>query len=186
MSKLNILFIVGSLREGSFNKKLAHAVEAMIQSKHQTTFLPQAEFMMPLMNQDIEKENMPLVDKLTEKLNSFDGIIISSPEYNGSISSPLKNFIDWSSRAKKPAWTLKPVLLLAASPGGLGGVRGLAHTRFPLVTLGAHVYPEMFGLAKAHEAFNDKNELIDEKTKAKVEDLTTRFLTFVSQVSVAK
>lgn len=185
MSKLKILFIVGSLREGSFNKKLAHVTESIVRDKHETTFLPQAEFMMPLMDQDIEKENMPLVDKLTEKLNSFDGIIITSPEYNGSISSPLKNFIDWSSRAKTPAWTLKPVLLLAASPGGLGGVRGLAHTRFPLVTLGAHVYPEMFGLAKAHEAFNEKNELIDGKVKEKVADLATRFLTFVSQVTAS-
>lgn len=183
MAKLKILFICGSLRKESFNLKLANATADLIGKNCETTILPTSEFQMPLMNQDIEKENMYLVDKLTEKINSFDAVIVASPEYNGSMSSPLKNFVDWTSRAKKPAWTLKPVLLLAASPGGLGGIRGLAHTRIPFETLGAHVYSEMFGLAKADVAFTDKNEFVDPKNKERVEGLTTRFLTFVSQVT---
>jgi len=183
MRKLKLLFIVGSLRKDSYNKKLAHVAASKLETDHEVSFLPMEEFIMPLMNQDIEKQYTKEIDNLNAKINAVDGVVVTSPEYNGSIASPLKNFIDWTSRTKTPAWNLKPVLLLAASPGALGGVRGLAVTRFTLETLGAHVYPEMFGLQKAHEAFDADNKMIDAKTKERVDGLTAKFLTFVAQMA---
>lgn len=183
MSKLKILFIIGSLREGSYNKKLAHIAAGVVGADHDVQILPVAELNRPLMNQDIEEQYRDWIDGMNAKIASYDGIIVVTPEYNGSISSPLKNFVDWTSRTKKPAWALKPVLLMGASPGALGATRGLVHSRSPFEKLEAHVYPEMFGLPKAHEAFNEQNELIDVKTKERMTNLTTRFMKFVSQVS---
>lgn len=187
MSKLKLLFIVGSLREGSYNKKLANLAATALGVDHDVQVLPTSELQhLPLMNQDIEEQHRAWIEGMNAKINSFDGIIVVSPEYNGSISSPLKNFVDWTSRTKKPAWSNKPVLLMGASPGALGATRGLVHTRSPFEKLEAYVYPEMFGLPKAHEAFDQKNELIDAKTKERMLNLTTRFTKFVSQVANSK
>src|SRR5205807_813524 len=79
--------------------------------------------------------------------------IISSPEYNGSMSGALKNLIDWTSRFRPQPFDTRHGLLLAASPSLAGGNRGLWALRIPLEHLGARVFPDMFSLAMAHRAF---------------------------------
>jgi NAD(P)H-dependent FMN reductase len=97
-------------------------------------------------------------------------------EYNGSIPGILKNVIDWLSRAKPVSLEGKPLLLLAASPGALGGVRSLWQTRIPLEVIGVHVYPDMLGLPRANEAFDEKDRLKDDKMAQRLKTLIAKFL----------
>ncbi|MBC7466640.1 MAG: NAD(P)H-dependent oxidoreductase [Bdellovibrio sp.] len=184
MPKLKVLFISGSLRKESFNTKFAHVAASLIGKDHEVGFIEPHELDLPLMNQDIEKqpEKIAMIEKFNATIASYDAIVISSPEYNGSMSSPLKNFIDWTSRVKKSAWVGKPLLLLAASPGGLGGIRGLAHTRVPFEALGSYIFGEVFGLAKAHEAFKEDGSLVDPKNLERLEGMTSRFMKFAAQL----
>src|SRR3569832_1169763 len=83
-----------------------------------------------------------------------DAFIISSPEYNASMNGHKKNMIDWVSRYRPQPFNEHQALLMSASPSMAGGNRGLWSLRIPLEHLGARVYPDMFSLAMAHQAFN--------------------------------
>ena len=73
------------------------------------------------------------------------------------------------------------MLLLGASPGALGAVRGLWHTRVPLEAIGAFVYPEMFGLPRAHQAFDEAGKFADAKNRSRLEELLGSFLKFAGR-----
>lgn len=180
----NFTLFAGSLRAESFNKKLVFNVKNFLDTqKIENTTLDLKTIDLPVLDQDIEKEIVPQkVQKVGDQIAASQGIIISTPEYNGSISSPLKNFIDWTSRMKQQPWELKPVLLLGATPGALGAIRGLWHTRQPFTALNAIVYPEVFGLPKAHEAFDEKGNLKDAKTAERLEALVKKFVGFAGKI----
>lgn len=91
--------------------------------------------------------------ELRRRLEANDAFVIVSPEYNSSMPGVLKNAIDWTSRHKPQPFNGRHALLLSASPSIVGGNRGLWALRIPLEHLGARVYPDMFSLAQAHEAF---------------------------------
>ena len=135
---------------------------------------------IPIYDGDLETATgLPLgVQKICAEIKAADALLISTPEYNGSISGALKNLIDWISRAKPHPLTNQHVLLCAATPGGLGGVRGLWHSRVPFEALGCHVYPEMLGFPKAHEALNNQLQIVDEKVRANFERVVKDFITF--------
>ena len=181
----NFILFAGSLRTESFNKKLVLNVKNFLDTqKIESTTLDLKTINLPVLDQDIEKEIVEQkVNPVGKQIADSQGIIISTPEYNGSISSPLKNFIDWTSRIK-PAqpWELKPVLLLGATPGALGAIRGLWHTRQPFTSLNSIVYPEVFGLPKAHEAFDEKGNLKDSKTLERLEALVKKFVGFAGKI----
>ena len=105
------------------------------------------------------------------------GLLISSPEYNSSITGVLKNAIDWASRAETEteapliAFRGKVATLMAASPGGLGGLRGLVHLRAILGNIGVTVLPDQLTLSSAHEAFDSAGALKDERKRKQVDDL---------------
>lgn len=91
-----VLFIVGSLREGSFNKQLAREAEQLLSGKAQVTYLDYRD--VPMINQDIEFPAPAPVQQLRSTVAEADAIWIFSPEYNYSYPGPLKNVIDWLSR----------------------------------------------------------------------------------------
>ena len=113
------------------------------------------EFEMPMYDGDLEtREGIPRGGmEFIRRIQMADGLVIATPEYNGGIPGTLKNAIDWASRTDPIPFEGNP-LSCRASPGGLGAVRGLAHCRVPLQTIGAYVYPDMFGLPRAHQAFD--------------------------------
>ena len=88
--------------------------------------------------------------------------MIASPEYNASMPGVLKNVIDWVSRFRPQPFNGRQGLLLSASPSMAGGNRGLWALRIPLEHLGARVYPDMFSLAQAHEAFDAEGRIANE------------------------
>ncbi|NES22859.1 MAG: NAD(P)H-dependent oxidoreductase, partial [Symploca sp. SIO3E6] len=134
---IKILAFAGSARIESFNKKLVKiAAEGAKVAGAEVTYLDLLDYPMPLFNQDLEASELPeTVVQFKALLNSHQGLLISCPEYNGSITPLLKNAIDWASRpgpGDAPAlgcFKGKVAALFATSPGGLGGIRGLVHVR---------------------------------------------------------
>ncbi len=184
--KMKVLAFAGSLRKDSLNKKFITNVIQYITKENlsETEALDLQPLNLPVYDGDIEAIGIPEnVKKLADKIRSADALIISTPEYNGSISGVLKNAIDWVSRIKPNPFANKPVLLLAATPGALGGVRGLWHSRQPLEALGAIVFPGMHGLGNASDAFQEDLTFKDDKTRELVEALVRNYLGFVSKLA---
>lgn len=178
-SQPKILAFAGSTRKDSYNKKLLRvAVQAAKDTSAEVTVIDLKDFPMPLYDGDLEKESgIPENGKkLKDLMIESDGFLIASPEYNSSFSGVLKNSIDWVSRPEKGvkdmiAFDAKVVALMSASPGGLGGVRGLAQLRSVLGNIKVIVLPQQVTVPKADEAFDENGKLKNDKTQASVESL---------------
>jgi len=164
-----ILAFAGSTREGSFNKKLVRlAAEGARDAGAQVTLIDLRDHPLPLYDGDLEAaEGLPEnATRLKRLFKEHDGLLISAPEYNGSLSGVLKNTIDWVSRPAEGEGRLagfagKVAGLLSASPGALGGLRGLNHLRQILSGIGVLVLPEQQAVARAGEAFDEQGRLKD-------------------------
>jgi len=163
---MKLLIFAGSLRADSCNKKFAReALRLLKESGIDGEFLDLKDYPIPVYDGDIEATSgIPkTINQLGKKISSADALIVSTPEYNGGIPGILKNVVDWLSREKPVSLTNKHLLLLAASPGALGGIRSLWHSRQPFEALGVHVFPGMMGLPNAYNAFDDQGKLKEEK-----------------------
>lgn len=166
-----ILAFAGSARRDSFNKKLVRvAAECARQAGGEVTQIDLRDYALPIFDEDTESaDGLPAnARKLKDLFLAHDGLLISCPEYNSSITPLLKNVIDWVSRpvageAPLQCFDGKVAALLAASPGALGGLRGLVTVRSILGNIKVLVLPDQFALAKAHEAFNENGSLKDGK-----------------------
>jgi NAD(P)H-dependent FMN reductase len=185
-----ILAFAGSTRRESFNKKLVPiAVKGAREAGAEVTLLDLKGFPLPLFDQDLEAEQgMPdNGTKLKRLFIEHDGLLISSPEYNSSITAVLKNAIDWVSRPAPDepplvAFRGKVAALMSASPGALGGLRGLVHVRSILGNLGVIVLPDQIAVAKAHEAFQPDGSLSDPKQQAGIEALGKTLASFLMKL----
>ena len=187
-----ILVFSGSARTGSHNKQLASAAAHALQSaKASVTLIDLADFPMPIYNADLEeKEGVPSkVRELKALFMAHHALLISSPENNASVTSLLKNTLDWVSRPDaqhdvRLPYRNKVAALVAASPGALGGLRGLVHLRAILQTLGVLVLPEQFALARAHEAFAKDGALLDAKHQATLGGIARRLVEVSTRLGV--
>ncbi|MGE0632927.1 MAG: NADPH-dependent FMN reductase [Pseudobdellovibrionaceae bacterium] len=186
---MKILLMAGSLRKGSYNKKLIAVADEILKkkTKAETLVVDMKAHALPVYDGDLEEQSgIPdNVIKWGQLIAGCDAFVLSTPEYNASIPGALKNWIDWTSRLKPHPWPGKQVLLLGASPGALGATRSLWTSRVPLEQLGAHLYPEMLGLPKAADAFEDSGfTLKDTKMQARLETLLLAFVTYAERNSV--
>ncbi len=169
-----------SLRKDSLNKKYiqnAHRILSAEGRQLNPELLSFNDFPLPVYDGDIEARGLPEGAKLLgEKILSASAVIISTPEYNGSMPGPFKNAFDWVSRIKPMPWAGKHVLLLGASPGAMGAVRGLWASRVPFEAAGGFVYPEMLGLQKAHEAFDENDSLKDAANEERLKKILMKFI----------
>ena len=169
-----ILAIAGSLREHSYSKRVMNiAAEGARAAGAEVTVADLRDYPMPIYNEDESSKNGfdPTAAKFQDLLMEHDGILICSPEYNGSIPGGLKNAIDWASR-KTDKYALgevfkdKSAAIMTASPGSFGGIRCLSHLRDVLSILLVHVLPMEIAVTFAGEKFDgDSLEMTDEKTK---------------------
>jgi NAD(P)H-dependent FMN reductase len=176
---MKLLVFAGSLRADSYNKKFAREAARLINNiGANSEFIDLKEYPMPPYDGDIElSSGIPETTiKLCEKIITANALVISTPEYNGGIPGILKNVIDWISRKAPMPLKDKHLLLLSASPGALGGIRSLWHSRQPFEALGVHVFPDMMGLPNAHNAFDAQGHLHDEKTLLLLQDKITKFI----------
>jgi len=190
MSKPKILAFAGSTRRESFNRRLiAVAAKAAEEAGGEVTLVELLDYPLPLMNQDLEQEEgLPqAAKKLKALFLSHDALLISSPEYNSSITPLTKNVIDWVSRPEPgeprlAAYQGKVAALLAASPGALGGLRGLVHLRSILSNIGVVVLPVQFALSQVNEAFDADGSLKDESQREKVASIARGLVEFVAKL----
>src|SRR5262245_22003883 len=174
-----ILAFAGSTREQSYNKKLVQiAVAGARAAGAEVTCIDLRDFPLPLFDGDLEeREGLPANGrKLKDLFLAHHGLLISAPEYNSSITGVLKNTIDWVSRpcpgeAPLGCFTGKVAALMSASPGALGGLRGLVHVRAILGNIGVLVLPDQVAVPRASEAFNPEGGLKDPKQQTSVEKL---------------
>ena len=161
---MKILAFAASLRRGSLNRKLIAVAAELARSAGAEVDLAEfREFELPIYDGDLDAgSGLPSGGlELKRRLDSADAVMIAAPEYNYSIAGPLKNAIDWVSRARPMPWRGKSIYLMSASPSPMGGTRGLWQTRIPLEGCGALVFPDMFALPHANEAFDESGRLRD-------------------------
>ncbi len=183
-TKPKILVFAGSAREGSLNKKLARiAARCVDEAGGDATFLDLRDYPIPLYDGDLEtREGMPpFAVKLRELFLSHHGLLIASPENNGSVSALTKNTIDWLSRDYLERSGFEPyrgkvAAIMGASPGGFGAISGLSHLRPILTKLMVLVIPEQVTVSKAHEAFKDDGSFVDARNLKAVAAVAKRLV----------
>ena len=175
-----ILALAGSYREHSYNKRVLNiAVEGARAAGADVTLIDLRDFPLPVLNMDDVEANGfdGHAARLQDILAAHDGILIASPEYNGSIPGGLKNAIDWASRQSDKYKTNevfrgKVAAMITASPGSFGGIRCLGHLRGVLSLLGVNVLPSEIAVGFVGQKFDaDSTEMNDDKMKTILEKL---------------
>jgi chromate reductase len=163
---VRVLVFGASLRDGSLNDRLASLAARVVEFHGGTVDrATMKDFDCPSYDGDDESAGrIPEgAVRFKDRILGSDAFLIVSPEYNASMPGYLKNVIDWASRFRPQPFTRRYGMLMSASPSMVGGNRGLWSLRIPLEHLGARVYPDMFSLAQAHQAFGTDNTLKDAK-----------------------
>lgn len=180
--KVKILVFSASMRTDSYNTCLAKLAAKVIGDHDGIVDLAEMkEFDCPSYNQDIESKGIfpDGAQKFRDCLLTNDAFVIASPEYNASMPGNLKNIIDWVSRYRPQPFNEKHALLMSASPSMVGGNRGLWALRVPLEHLGARVFPNMFSLAMAHQAFDDNQCISNPTLEKRFDDNVVAFMELV-------
>ncbi len=169
---IRILGISGSLRRGSHNSSLLRAAADLLPSGVELEIYDGLRELPPY-DADLDVEPAePAVERLRDAIESADGVLIATPEYNGSIPGLLKNALDWASRPfPDNALKGKPVAVIGASTGLFGAVWAQAETRKVLGIIGADVIEHELPVGQADTAFADDGQLVDPDQRAVLGDL---------------
>jgi chromate reductase, NAD(P)H dehydrogenase (quinone) len=180
MPATRLLVIAGSQRQGSYNRSLAAVAAAHARSAGaEAVEFDLRELALPLYDGDIEaRDGVPgAATTLLRAFSVCDAVLVVTPEYNGFPTPLVINAFDWLSRSKAApplpaglaATAGKPVGLLSASPGPLGGLRSMNFLRQYLqMAFAMLVSPQQYALSRAGEAFDEAGGLRDPKTQAAV------------------
>ena len=165
MSTYSILGLCGSLRAKSLTLAALKAAAEVMPAGMTLTIATIDD--LPIYNQDVQDKGWPApAERLRAQVAAADGVIMASPEYNWSVGAPLKNVIDWLSRYKEQPFQNKPVAMVSATGGPVGGVRGQLDLRRIMAVLGGQVLvkPEVF-IGSAAGKFSPDGKLTDETTR---------------------
>lgn len=181
-----LLAFSGSLRQHSFNQSIVSAAaDGARAAGAEVTVVHLADYLAPIFSEDDEaKSGIPEgAKKLKALMIEHDGFLIANPEYNSGYSAALKNAIDWASRKEEgesqlQAFKGKTATLMAASPGGLGGIRGLVPLRMLLGNIGMHVHPAQQAIGGVSKLIDANGTVIDESTLKKLHALGKQAVDF--------
>jgi chromate reductase len=178
MSQYKIAVIVGSLRKDSFNLKLANAVVKLAPSNFSFNQLQISD--LPLYNQEDDANQTEAVKRMKSELNSSQGILFVTPEYNRSIPGVLKNAIDHASRPfGQSAWAGKPAGMLGVSPGATGSSMAQQHLRNVLATLDMPTMGQPEAFIQAKEGLFDAAGDIGADSKKFLQDWMDHYVAWV-------
>ena len=183
--QVSILGFAGSLRKDSYNRALLRATLELVPDS--TSLEVFGLDGIPPFNEDLLSSPPEKVKEFKRKIKAADAILIVTPEYNYSIPGVLKNAIDWASRPYGDnAFEGKPVAVMSASTGMLGGARAQYHLRQSFVFLEMHPVnkPEVF-VTFAPQKFDDKGRLLDEKTKQLIGELLRNLVAWTKRLRTA-
>lgn len=176
---IKLIAFAASLRRDSFNRRLlTQAVLAARAEGATVDVLDFRDFIFPAYDADLQAAaGIPeAVQHLGRLVTASDGMLLASPEYNFSMPGNLKNTIDWLSRIRPYVVQDRWALLLSASNSRVGGNRGLWQLRVPLESMGQMVFPDMFSLALAGEAFAEDGTLRDPALHERLSVMMHKFL----------
>jgi chromate reductase len=176
------LIFSASLRADSLNTRLAHLAASTIDSNGgHVDFASMHEFDAPSYDHDAqEQQGFPAgAEMFRGRLERCHAFVVASPEYNSSMPGLLKNAIDWVSRYQPQPFNERHGLLLSASPSMAGGNRGLWTLRIPFEHLGARLYPDMFSLAQAHNAFTSDGRIANDQLQHRFDTNIANFMDLV-------
>jgi NAD(P)H-dependent FMN reductase len=175
---LRVLVLAASFHTESPNRKLAGVAARMAQQAGASMEVATLQdFEVPLDDGETEEtRGIPArAEELGRRLTASDALILVSPESNASMPGGITNLIDWTSRIKPQPFEGRHALLLSASVGAGGGIRGLWALRVPLEHLGVRVFPETFSLGAAHEAFGE-GDIADPALRSRLDKTVRDFL----------
>ncbi len=177
---MKVVAIVGSLRKESLNMQLVKTIEKRYSHLFEVEIAEIGD--LPFFNEDNEKTPPEVVQNYKKMITEADAVLISTPEFNWSISGVLKNALEWLSRVDKVI-AGKPILPMGVSQGALGTVRAQLHLRQVLGSIQATTMPpagnEIF-IGSAGQKFQD-GELTDEATLEFLDKVVDKFVTFVNE-----
>lgn len=172
---MNVLVLLGSLRDGSTNRTLAEAAVAHLPEGATTTWFNRGAD-LPHYSEDLDVEgSIPQVaTELREAVAAADALIVVTPEYNGTLSSVVKNTIDWASRPREAASIHgKQAIVLAASGAPYGAEWARKDAVRSLQIAGADVVEDTFGIGASYEAFSE-GRLVDGEADAALQAVVAR------------
>ncbi len=163
-----LIGISGSLRSESTNTKLVREA-----ARHYGGAFALADIRFPLFDDDLQQnEGIPeAVENVAKQIAEADAVVISTPEYNQSLSGVLKNALDWISRTDKKPWLDKPVALMSAAAGRAGGARGNYALRLAMTPFRARLLSADVLVAGARDEFDENGRLKSERYDAQMADL---------------
>ncbi|MBI2830205.1 MAG: NAD(P)H-dependent oxidoreductase [Chloroflexi bacterium] len=170
-NEISILGFAGSLRRGSYNRAMLRATQELLPNGTRLEIFELDR--IPTFNQDLEMNMPEPVQEFKRKIKAADALLIATPEHNYSVPGVLKNAIDWASRPYgDSAFDGKPLAIISASIGMLGGARAQYHLRQMCVFLNMYPVnlPEVF-VAFAAQKFDEQGRLLDEKAKEVIRQL---------------
>jgi chromate reductase len=179
---VSILGFAGSLRKGSYNKALLRAAMELLPTDAKLEIFDLED--IPPFNQDLETQMPEKVKEFKTKIKAADAILIATPEYNYSVPGVLKNAIDWASRPYGDnSFEGKPVAIMSASVGMLGGARAQYHLRQTFVFLNMYPFnrPEVL-VTFAQEKFDENGRLKDEMSKKFIKELLEGLVAWTEQL----
>ena len=179
---INILGFAGSLRSGSYNRALLRATLELLPGDANLEIFELDG--IPSYNQDLDSSVPEKVKEFKRKIKAADAILIVTPEYNYSVPGVLKNAIDWASRPYGDnSLESKPVAIMSASTGMLGGARAQYHLRQTFVFLNMHPVnrPEVM-VNFAAQKFDEKGKLIDQKTQDLIKQLLDNLVSWTKKL----
>lgn len=185
-----ILAFSGSAKKSSLNQKLVTcAAQYAKEAGAEITVINLGDFNLPLFDEDLEREQGTPQGavELKELMKSHHGFLISSPEYNSSITPLLKNAIDWASRKADDESNLecfdgKVIGLMACSPGALGGMRGLFHVTSILGSIKSIVLPHQIAVGNGYQAFDQQGKLVEKKDIEAVRNISQKTVEFATKL----
>lgn len=168
METLDVRVIIGSLRKGSYNRKVFENSHELVPSGLKLTEIPIWE--LPLFDQDVQERPTPVIERFWSAVREADAMLFITPEYNYSVPGVLKNAIDWASRPPSSAPILgKPGAILGASSGRSGTMRMQLHMRAFLPCLDMPIMPRPDVYITAVADVIDKNgRLHDERVRGQL------------------
>jgi len=167
---MKICGISGSLRTGSYNTALLHAVREIAAPDHDVVIAEIGD--IPLYNGDVEQaEGIPAsVERVAGMIREADALLIVTPEYNAGIPGVLKNAMDWISRVKPSVYDAKPTAMMGTSPGNLGTARAQMQLRNQLANLNCRTVAQpMIYVGHAGKYFDEGKDGLDDTTRGFVE-----------------
>lgn len=189
--KPKILAFAGSLRSGSYNKKLVKiAAEGAKEAGADVTYVDLKDYPMPIFDEDLETSEglPPNARKLKDIFLKHDGLLVACPENNGSFPSAFKNAIDWLSRPVEgfpplECFVNRTAIIMAASTGYWGGVRVLIHLRQMFNHIKVTVLPDHINIPNAVDAFDDIGNLKNEKHHKATKALGRKLTEFLNKLN---